>query len=392
MKWAKCLFVFLVGSVGCAPELDDRDIEVLEAMAITEQTVLPKSPTNQYADNLQAAQLGRLIFFDKKMSQDGTIACASCHVEQEGWSDKRRVSEGVEKRQGGRHSMPSHTLAYQKFFFWDGRADSAWSQTLQAIESDAEMDFARTQVAHYVARHHRDAYEEVFGPMPSLSGVPERAKPGDAQWQALGEEKQDDVQRIFANVGKALEAYQRRLVCSETRFDQWAKGDVQMTEQEARGAAVFVQQGCTNCHSGVAFSDGEFHNIGVPSLSNSDDGREGGINALLDSPFNAAGRYSDDREYGTTLLKTAMNETRTVNAYKTPSLRGVSQRLRYGHNGGQTSVEAFLDAFYDGNNGRRNNLDPELRGVNVGGNEEEVAVFLKMLDCPPVPRQWQAPE
>ena len=192
-------------------------------------------------------------------------------------------------------------------------------------------------------------------------------------------------------LGKALEAYQRRLVCSDTRFDQWARGDAQMTPQEARGAAVFVQQGCTNCHAGVAFSDGAFHNIGVPSLSSDDDGREGGLNTLLNSPFNAAGRYSDDRDYGTRLLNDAMNEARTVNAYKTPSLRGVSQRLRYGHYGGHTSVEGFLEAFYDGI-GRRNNLDPELRGVDVGGNEEEVAAFLKMLDCPPVPRQWQAPQ
>ena len=121
------------------PRTCGGDSEKLRAMMMTVEA-LPPSPTNRVADLPAAVQLGRSLFFDTRMSMDGTIACASCHDPNEGWSDPRPLSLGVEDREGGRHSMPVQATAFQTFWFWDGRADSLWSQAIKAIESHPEMD------------------------------------------------------------------------------------------------------------------------------------------------------------------------------------------------------------------------------------------------------------
>lgn len=388
-----CMMIF-TSTMGCELQLDEDNKDTLVNMAWTEDTSLPPSPSNSYADDVDAAKLGKTFFFDRRMSQDEQIACATCHIAGEGWSDDRKVSLGVDDAEGGRHSMPSHSIGFQEYFFWDGRADSAWSQTLQAIESKAEMDFARTQVAHFVAQHHSTEYEQVFGSLPDLSETPQRAKPLDTAWDELSDAQQDAVNRVFANVGKSLEAYQRQVNCSNTRFDQWARGDVEMNSEEEQGAAIFINNGCVNCHSGVAFSDGEFHRLNVPSISPDDTGREDGIASLLNNPFNSAGSYSDDTEYGVIKLQEAMNEELALNAYKTPSLRGVTQRKRYGHGGQHDNLQDFMETTYRNAGGPQRNMDrdPLLNNVNVGPWGDELVAFLGMLACPDIATEWNVPE
>lgn len=392
MRHVLPFFFVIAGAIGCDPALDQDNESLLQEMAWSQDTVLPPSATNRYADDERAAMLGQRIFFDPAMSQDQKVACASCHVPEQGWSDDRAVSLGVDEAEGGRHSMPSHSIAFQDFFFWDGRADSAWSQTLQAIESEAEMDFARTQVAHYVAKYHQPEYELIFGSMPDLTDVPARAMPTQKSWEQMSEAQQDDVNRVFANVGKSLEAYQRRLTCDNTRFDQWARGEVEMTINEEQGAAVFMENGCVDCHSGVAFSDGEFHRLNVSSVSSADVGREDGLTSLFANPFNSVGVYSDDPAYGEAKLEAAMNESSTMLAYKTPSLRGVTQRGRFGHGGQHNDLQTFIEDTYRNGGGRRNTQrDPLLNGVNVGPWGDELVEFLGMLACPTIEGQWGAP-
>ncbi len=399
MKSVALLFLltFCLVATACEPdELNSEEEVRLRAMDVSPEDTLPASPTNLQADNLEAAQLGKSIFFDENMSDDQTISCASCHLQDEGWSDDRPVSLGVREEQGNRHSMPIHSIATQSFFFWDGRADSAWSQTLQAIESAPEMDFARTQVAHHIADNYAEPYEAIFGALPDLSDIPQRAKPGDIAWEALSDEQQDDVNRIFSNTGKLLEAYQRRLACTDTRFDQWARGEVTMSRAENQGAALFIREGCIDCHSGSAFSDGAFHNLGVPSSAEEGNtGRAEGLTLLLDNPFNGAGKWSDDQDYGTQKLVEAMEETRTLGAFRTPTLRGVTQRRSFGHSGSEATLVGFMERFYNGNRNRnRNNgigtRDPLLNGVNLR-DEEDIIPFLRMLECPDPAPEWAAP-
>jgi cytochrome c peroxidase len=381
------LSLSLLHLTGCQQPLSPQDVSQLSAQQLS-AAATPASPTNKFADNAAAAELGRHLFFDKRMSADGTISCASCHLASEGFSNSRPHSLGVRGQEGGRHSLPATSVAFHPFLFWDGRADSLWSQPLQAIENPKEMDFSRLEVAHFVQSQYGADYEAVFGPLPALAGLPARAEPGMAEWTQLSATQQDQVQRVFANVGKAIEAYERQLSCSNTRFDQWQRGEVQLTATEQTGARAFVQNGCIRCHSGPSFSDGKFHNLG---LGAGDNGRTDGITKLLASPFNGAGVYSDDRQAGALKLEVAAQESNTDGQFRTASLRGVGQREFFGHTGQTQQLDDFIQNTYRGRGGRNNNArDPLLQGVRTN-DLNELVTFLHTLDCPALPAQLQAP-
>ncbi len=373
------LLCLLLGS-GCH---GPRDIEDLRSMQLTAEAV-PASPTNAHADDAAAAAFGRTLFSDKQLSVDGTIACASCHREGDGFSDPRAFSVGVRGQLGGRHAMPITAVAFQRFTLWDGRGDSVWAQPLKAIENEKEMDLTRVELVRRIAQHHEKAYTALFGPLPSTKGLPPRGKPGMAAWEALPASTRDAIDRVGANVGKAIEAFERTILCENTRFDQWAAGTGTLSQRELRGARVFVQNGCDNCHSGPAFSDGEFHNIGIPST---DPGRAVGSELLLADEFNGAGVHSDDPNAGLAKLETVTLESGTLGAFRTASLRGVGQRTFFGHAAHQRTLRGFIDDIYRRRGrGRRNatigTLDPLMNRVNVGGNElDDLVAFLRTLDC-----------
>ena len=288
----------LAALAGCEGDLTAEEEEELAAMQLRPED-LPPSPTNRYADDPGAAELGRRLFFEKRMSADGEIGCVSCHAPGEGFSDPRALSLGVDGREGGRHSMPIPAVAFQRFLLWDGRADSLWSQPLKALENEKEMDFTRVEVARFIARDYRADYEAIFGPLPDVEGLPARARPGLPEWTLMSAKQQDEVRRVFANVGKAIEAYERRLLCADTRFDRWTRGELDLNEEERAGAAKFLRKGCARCHSGPSFSDGGFHNIGIGSGQDEPDrGRAMAAAPLLSDPFNGAGVYSDDPAAG----------------------------------------------------------------------------------------------
>jgi cytochrome c peroxidase len=386
-------------AIGCAPQDAARDQATLAAMAL-DATSLPASPTNMYAEDPAAGALGRRLFFDKRMSEDGGVACASCHDPAKGFSDPRPVSLGVSGRAGGRHSMPITAAALHPFQFWDGRADSLWSQPLKAMEGQKEMDFSRVEVAHFIEANYQADYESVFGPMPDLKGLPARARPGEPAWDSLPAQSRDDVQRVFANVGKSIEAYERKLLCADTRFDRWTRGELTLTAEEQSGADSFVGNGCTGCHNGPSFSDGKFHELGIGGVAGSDLGRSAGRTLLLADPFNGAGVYSDDPAAGQALLALVATETGGARAFRTASLRGVGQRQRFGHLGDRSDLRQFITQVYrgggggggrgGGGNGGNGGLDPLLRGVDTD-NVDAVIAFLRTLDCPVPPAELLAP-
>ena len=379
---ALVLLSVLLGLPACDGQVD---VTPLKEQQLT-TAMLPLSATNAVADKSAAISLGKQLFFDKHLSIDATIACASCHDPAHGFSDPRAFSVGVRGQLGGRHAMPITAVAFQRFTLWDGRADSLWAQPIKAIENAKEMDLTRVEVARLMQTSYRNPYEALFGPLPALDVAPARGKPGMAEFDALPEALRDDIDEVAANVGKAIEAYERTIVCADTRFDQWSRGDITLSTAEMNGAQSFVQHNCTRCHSGPAFSDGKFHNIGVPS---SDPGRSAGIPQLLADIFNGAGIFSEDRVNGEVKLAMAATETGTEGAFKTPSLRGVGQRTFFGHASHQPTIRGFIEDIYRGRGGRGGRtatigtLDPLMNGVAVPDDElDDLVAFLRTLDCP----------
>ena len=216
----------------------------------------PSSPTNAFADNPEAARLGQHLFYDKRLSANGGISCATCHDPAHGFSDGKPLSEGLQTT--SRHANAIWNGAHQRWFFWDGRADSLWSQSLGPLQSEAEMGGTPLQAWKVVAGDEvlRKLYESIFGAMTRAA-----------------EPDEEMLNRFLANFGKAIEAYERLIVSTDSRFDEFvaaldagtAPESAGLTEVERRGLKIFVGRGqCILCHSGPNFSDGEFHNIGLP--------------------------------------------------------------------------------------------------------------------------------
>lgn len=388
-----CLLVASLSTLGCN-SLTDAEVQELAAMELTERE-RPDSPTNVVADNRSAAELGRHLFFDERMSSDATVACAACHDPATGWSDDRAQSLGVGEQAGERHSMPIPAAALQEFLLWDGRADSLWSQALKAIENPKEMNFSRADTVRFVASNYPDLYEEVFGDLPEPAPIPPGAMPGTESWEALSAAEQDSINIAFSNIGKAIEAYERQLLCTDTRFDRWTRGEVEFSRREEVGAARFLRDGCVDCHSGPAFSDAKFHNIGIGSGTDvPDEGRHAGRTKLLDDAFNGGGAYSDEPAQGGLKLDAAEAEPPGLGAFRTPSLRGVGQRRSFGHRGHKRDLEDFLDDVYDDprmHGSAVGELDPLVRGVDLE-RERAVLAFLRTLDCPDAASDLLAPQ
>ena len=181
-------------------------------MSLTELEPLPPDPTNRVADDPRAADLGRRLFFDTRLSANGRVACSTCHQPERDFQDGIALAVGVGTT--ARRTMPIAGMARSPFLFWDGRKDSLWAQALGPLESPVEHGGTRAQYAHVVADHYRGEYEAVFGPLPDLSAVPASAGPvGDATaiaaWAALSEAQRDAVTGVFVNIGKAIAAYER---------------------------------------------------------------------------------------------------------------------------------------------------------------------------------------
>lgn len=362
----------------------------------------PPDPTNAVADDPRAAQLGQRLFFDASLSVDGSVSCAHCHRPDRGWSSGEELT--TKPRRGRIHVPTLLNVAYQRWLFWDGRADSLWSQALEPLESEGELGTDRTSLARRVARDPalRRAYEDVFGPLPDLadrSRFPPRAKPLPHDsghplhraWQAMASGERDQINRIFSNLGKALAAYQRRLIRADAPFDRFVEGLREndprkvsvLSEAARRGLKIFIGKGqCRLCHSGPNFSDGEFHRLGVPERSSVEDlGRFRGIYRLRRNPFNAAGKYSDAPEVA--LVRYLGDEAHeTLGQFKTPTLRNVSETAPYMHNGRLETLEDVV-RFYSVELGQLRPVENQerfLRPLHLSESEiSDLVAFLRSL-------------
>jgi cytochrome c peroxidase len=304
-----CIAAVVIGSSRGAASWTPRELELISSLALPEDAAMPPSPTNAVADDPRAIRLGHRLFFDKRLSAEGNVACATCHQPNRAFTDGKALSEGV-----GMTTRNAPTVvgaAYNVWQFWDGRSDSLWSQALGPLENPSEHGFTRSSVAHLIFDQYRTEYEALFGLMPDFEDFyrfPERASPvGDADlqraWNQMSQTDQSHVNRVFANVGKSMEAYERQLKPGRSRFDRYASalsrnedssGD--FNSAEIAGLRLFVgRANCVACHNGNQFTDGRFHNTGVPRRADvgSDVGRSGGLETLKNSEFSCSSSYSD---------------------------------------------------------------------------------------------------
>lgn len=373
----------------CSLGLSLDEAGCAELVAMVRPAAPPPSPNNAYADDLAAATLGHQVFFDARFSSNNNVRCATCHQPERAFGDQLATAVGL-------GAVPRNTptaldAGWQRWPFWDGRADSVWSQPLFAIESDSEMGTTRLAVAHRIARSYASMYEPVFGPLPPLDDTvrfPANGKPGDAAWSAMTEADRDAINRVFANVGKALEAYQRRLVTGPSRFDRFLLGEPTLDADEQRGAAVFVRARCTSCHAGPALSDARFHNLGLAGDPGDPRGRARGIEILLANEFSAGGPYADGPPPADFPPAIAPED---LGAFATPSLRNVATTAPYGHDGRWASLEEAIDAHLAGGDTPDVGVvDTLLVPIDLDAEDRAALVaFLHALSGEPPPIPWR---
>ena len=371
---------------------------MLRSLTLASLPPLGADPSNRYADDPAAAQLGHRLFFDTRMSSTGTVSCATCHLPEQDFQDGRALAQGVGST--SRRTMPIAGTAHSPWQFWDGRSDSQWSQALGPLESAVEHGGDRVQYAHLIASRYREMYEAVFGPLPELTGLPAAAGPvedgarADA-WRRVSAQRRDDVSRVYANIGKAIAAYERRIEFAPSRFDRYVKTELAgerhtaasaFTRDEVAGLRLFVgKASCVTCHNGALLTDDHFHNTGV-ALPDSplppDSGRAVGARQAVAAEFSCTSRFSDARADECEELRFAVTEGHElVRAYKTPSLRNVAGRAPYMH-AGQIASLADVVRHYD-----RAPAAPfghsELRPLQLSHDEQrQLVAFLRTLTGP----------
>ena len=388
------------GASQTPPRWTAQERALLKSFSLTSLEPPPPDPSNRYADDPRAAALGEALFFDTRMSGNGKVSCATCHVPSRDFQDGVPLAHGVGTT--ARRTMPIAGTAHNAWFFWDGRASSQWEQALGPLESAVEHGGTRTEYAHVIAEHYRQAYEASFGALPPLAGVPRRAGPvadsaANAAWARVAPAKRDEISQVYANIGKAIAAYERRIEPMPSRFDRYVDAEVAgrahdsasaFSADEEAGLRLFIGKGnCANCHNGALLTDQHFHNTGVPLPRTgpaADSGRTSGVRQALAGEFSCSSRYSDAKADDCQELRFAVIEgAELVRAYKTPSLRNVANHAPYMHAGQFATLDEVL-AHYD-----RAAAAPfgtsELKPLHLSPVEvRQLAAFLATLTTTPV--------
>lgn len=356
----------------------------------------PPPPSNPVADDPRAAALGRKLFFDVRLSGSGESSCASCHQPERSFTDGRPRGRG--EGEALRNTPTLLGVAHGTWFYWDGRRDSLWSQALVPFEAADEMGGSRVQVVSTVASDPllAEAYAEIFGPMPRIdfAKLPRRAGPfGDAStrdaWQRMDAGEQVEINRVYANLGRAIAAFERTLRVPPSRFDAYVDALLgggpadQLTEAEQRGLQIFLDDDsrCLRCHNGPMLTNGGFHNIGTANRSGGrlDYGRVFGVQAVLMDEFNCLGPYSGapPDACGPLRFLDRSDLGHLEGAFKVPTLRQVANTGPYFHDGRHATLEDVVRYY--------NEPDLSFDGVEIaplGLTEPEIAdlvAFLKTL-------------
>lgn len=282
---------------------------------------------NLPADNpltIEKVKLGRMLFYEKHLSQDGSMACASCHVQTDGFSDANPFSEGVQGLFGRRQAMPIFNMAWhENGFFWDGRAALLRHQALLPIQDVLEMNETLENVVAKLSliSDYTDQFTRAFG---TNDITPEK-------------------------ISFALEAFMFSIISDDSKYDRYLKGLVELTPSEERGRTLFFGEynpffpdisgaDCAHCHSGTNFENDLFMNNGLDT----------------DAEFT---------DYGREEVTTAAADRAK---FKVPSLRNIAVTAPYMHDGRFNTLEEVV-AHYNADIHSSSTLDPALESTMETG-------------------------
>lgn len=330
-------------------------------------------PSNAVSGDQRAIKFGRELFFSPVLSNDQQTNCARCHVPGLNTTDGLPRAVGV--RTLDRNTPALYNLRHHRWFGWAGQNDNLWAQSLAPISNPDEMQLQDQDLKRSLAgSDFKRAYEALFGPLAD-----------------------DAPQTVLVNTGKALAAYLETLETGRTSFDDFRdaleNGDLAAAAKypaaAQRGLSLFVGTGgCNLCHSGPLFSNGEFHDAGVPYFiepGRVDSGRHAGIKALRDSPYTLDSVFSDDpNKVGAWAVQNVITQHSNFGTFRVPSLRSVAETAPYMHNGSLSSLKEVAE-HYSNIDMERLHADGEalLKPLNLNDGEiNDLLQFMKSLSAP----------
>ena len=325
------------GNKTVAPAPDAPAKPIGSAIEIKPPLGLPPVPIP--ADNPPTADtvaLGKKLYFDTKLSADDTIACASCHNPDKGYTDNQQFSSGVAGKLGGRNAPTVLNAAYHPVQFWDGRAPSLEMQAEGPIANPVEMNMAHLQCVDLLNKDaaYKAQFEKAFGPGPVT----------------------------MDKVRKSIASFERTIVSGNSPFDKYQFGGDKkaMSPAAVRGLALFTDKektNCVTCHTieqnSALFTDGKFHNLGVG--------------------LNAEGELKDLGRFDQTKVEADKG------AFRTPTLRNIALTGPYMHDGSQKTLRQVVD-FYVGGGSSNPQLDKEIKQLKLReGERQDLVAFLEAL-------------
>jgi cytochrome c peroxidase len=281
----------------------------------------------------EKAELGWLLYFDKRLSGDSSVSCASCHAPEKAFTDGAAVSVGIKGQKGARSAPTVINRAYSTLQFWDGRAESLEEQAKGPIANPLEMTLEKEA---------DKAHEGSVTRLRAVPGYVSRFK------KAFDADKLD-----IDMVAKAIATFERTVLSGNAPFDRYQDGDKDaMTEEQIRGMNVFFNKAaCDSCHIGFNFTDGSFANIGIG----------------MDKKDPDLGRY----------LVTGRDEER--GAFKTPTLREIEHTGPYMHDGRFKTLEEVVE-HYDRGGIKNEHLDQRMKPLKLTKQDKtDLVAFLKAL-------------
>lgn len=311
------------------PEQTGQPFQVTIPLGLNEDLMHPE-------DNPITAEkiaLGHMLYFDERLSADGTVSCATCHHPDKGWSDGESVSTGIKGQKGTRNAPTVINSTYMFSQFWDGRAENLEEQAKGPMINPVEMGNLNHEIVV-------DRIKNIKGYQPLFQ-------------KAFGEGPNID------NIVKAIASFERTIIGGNSKYDRYQNGDTSaLNEEEKLGLEIFTGKGnCTRCHVGATLSDSQFHNLGVG----------------MDKPKPDLGRYEFTKK------------EEDKGAFKTPTLRDVSKTAPYMHDGSQATLEEVIE-FYNIGGEKNPHLDINMKPLNLTPQEQKALIaFLKALDSEPYP-------